>query len=120
MSGTTYPARGRAEYARLGGAASHLAAGDARADRRCRARWASSSRYGTWSQKVFALSLATRYSSSVRHHQATFDQWSYDDVRAHATDILARLRTGSMPCDASWPSEQVDAFSRGVDSGTQA
>ena len=48
-----------------------------------------------------------------------FDLWSYDDVRAHATDILARLRNGSMPCDGRWPAERMDVFSRWVDSGAQ-
>jgi CDGSH-type Zn-finger protein/truncated hemoglobin YjbI len=47
------------------------------------------------------------------------DLWSYNDVRAHATDILARLRNGSMPCDGRWPAERVDIFSRWVDSGAQ-
>jgi hypothetical protein len=27
-----------------------------------------------------------------------FDLWSYEDVTAHADDILARLRAGTMPC----------------------
>lgn len=47
------------------------------------------------------------------------DLWSCDEVRARATDILARLRNGSMPCDGRWPAERVDVFSRWVDSGAQ-
>jgi len=48
-----------------------------------------------------------------------FDLWSYDDVRAHAPEILARLKDGSMPCDGAWPAEQVAVFQRWVDSGLQ-
>ena len=46
-----------------------------------------------------------------------FDLWSYDDVAAHADDILARVRAGTMPCDGAWPKEQVDAFQNWVDAG---
>jgi len=48
-----------------------------------------------------------------------FDLWSYDDVRAHAAGILARLQDGSMPCDGGWPAEQVAVFKRWLDSGLQ-
>jgi hypothetical protein len=47
-----------------------------------------------------------------------FDLWSYDDVRANAAVILDELRSGSMPCDGTWPPEQVDLFDRWVTSGT--
>ena len=46
-----------------------------------------------------------------------FDLWSYDDVAAHADDILARVRAGTMPCDGAWPKEQVDAFQSWIDAG---
>ena len=49
--------------------------------------------------------------------QFAFDLWSYEDVTAHADDILARLRVGTMPCDGAWPKEQIDAFQNWVDSG---
>jgi hypothetical protein len=49
--------------------------------------------------------------------QFAFDLWSYDDVAAHADDILAQLRAGAMPCDGAWPKEQVDAFARWIDEG---
>jgi hypothetical protein len=39
-----------------------------------------------------------------------FDLASYEDVRANAGEILARVADGSMPCDGSWPQEQVDLF----------
>jgi hypothetical protein len=41
-----------------------------------------------------------------------FDLWSYEDVKAHAADILARLRNGSMPCDGAWPEDRVEVFER--------
>ncbi len=40
------------------------------------------------------------------------DLWSYEDVKAHAADILERVGNGSMPCDGAWPKERVDVFSR--------
>jgi len=49
--------------------------------------------------------------------QFAFDLWSYDDVTAHADDILARLRAGTMPCDGAWPKEQVDKFQGWVEAG---
>ena len=48
-----------------------------------------------------------------------FDLWSYDDVRAHAAGILAKLADGSMPCDGAWPAEQVAVFRRWTESGHQ-
>jgi len=49
--------------------------------------------------------------------EKAFDLWSYDDVRAHASDILVRVENGSMPCDGAWPAERVDVFRRWVDGG---
>lgn len=40
------------------------------------------------------------------------DLWSYDDVKAHASEILAEVQAGTMPCDGSWPAEQVALFQR--------
>jgi CDGSH-type Zn-finger protein/truncated hemoglobin YjbI len=40
------------------------------------------------------------------------DLWSYEDVKAHAADILERVGNGSMPCDGAWPKERVDVFTR--------
>jgi hypothetical protein len=50
----------------------------------------------------------------------TFDLASYDDVRANANGILAKLSDGSMPCDGSWPQERVDLFRGWVDAGCPA
>lgn len=49
--------------------------------------------------------------------QFAFDLWSYDDVSAHADDILARVRAGTMPCDGAWPKEKVDTFQSWIDAG---
>ncbi len=49
--------------------------------------------------------------------QPRFDLWSYDDVNANATAIVAQLRAGTMPCDGAWPAEQVDLIQRWVDTG---
>ena len=49
--------------------------------------------------------------------QFAFDLWSYDDVSAHAEDILDRVRAGTMPCDGAWPAAQVDTFQRWVETG---
>jgi len=48
-----------------------------------------------------------------------FDLWSYEDVRAHAGEILERLQGGSMPCDGAWPREKVEVFQRWTESGMQ-
>jgi CDGSH-type Zn-finger protein len=49
-----------------------------------------------------------------------FDLWSRADVQAHATDILDRLSSGTMPCDGAWPEEKVDVFKRWIESGFQS
>lgn len=48
-----------------------------------------------------------------------FDLGSFEDVSAHADAILARLRSGTMPCDGAWPTERVDLFERWIRSGKQ-
>ena len=68
------------------------------------------------------LSFATDIKLLFREHdrqsmERSFDLWSYDDVRARASDILERVKNGSMPCDAAWPPGQVQVFQRWVDSG---
>jgi hypothetical protein len=45
------------------------------------------------------------------------DLSSYDDVKAQAQDIYARVEDGSMPCDGAWPREQVSLFKRWMDEG---
>ena len=46
-----------------------------------------------------------------------FDLWSYDDVRARAAGILARLQDGSMPCDGAWPAARIEVFQRWTQTG---
>jgi hypothetical protein len=46
-----------------------------------------------------------------------FNLWAYDDVVHNADAILARLRSGTMPCDGSWPDTQIDIFERWVETG---
>jgi hypothetical protein len=49
-----------------------------------------------------------------------FDLFDYADVVQHADAILAALRSGRMPCDGSWPAEQVDKLQRWIDTGKPA
>jgi hypothetical protein len=49
-----------------------------------------------------------------------FDLASYNDVRANADRILAKLSDGAMPCDGPWPEERVELFRRWVDVGCPA
>jgi hypothetical protein len=52
-----------------------------------------------------------------RSMRFAFDLWSADDVRAHAQEILAKLRDGTMPCDGAWPPEWVEVYDRWVQGG---
>jgi CDGSH-type Zn-finger protein/truncated hemoglobin YjbI len=70
------------------------------------------------------VSFAAHVKPLFREHDRqsmsfAFDLWSYDDVRAHAADILERLDNGTMPCDGAWPPEQLDVFRRWTESGFQ-
>jgi hypothetical protein len=46
-----------------------------------------------------------------------FDLSSYEEVRDHAPAIHAQLAAGSMPCDGSWPPENVERFGQWIDAG---
>ena len=70
------------------------------------------------------VSFAAHIKPLFREHDRqsmsfAFDLWSYDDVQAHAADILQRLSNGTMPCDGAWPPEQVEVFKRWTESGCQ-
>jgi hypothetical protein len=39
-----------------------------------------------------------------------FDLSKYEDVRDHAKEIFERLENGSMPCDGSWPDDDIMVF----------
>jgi hypothetical protein len=45
------------------------------------------------------------------------DLSSYEDVKAKAGVIYARLADGSMPCDHPWPKEQIAFFRQWMDEG---
>jgi CDGSH-type Zn-finger protein/truncated hemoglobin YjbI len=45
------------------------------------------------------------------------DLGAYSDVCANANEILDRVRSGSMPCDNSWPAEWVELFERWISTG---
>jgi hypothetical protein len=49
-----------------------------------------------------------------------FDLASYNDVRANAGKILAKVADGSMPCDGAWPQDRVELFRSWVDAGCPA
>jgi hypothetical protein len=49
-----------------------------------------------------------------------FDLWSHTDVSAHADAILRAVDDGSMPCDMTWPAEQVAVFRSWLDAGKRA
>jgi hypothetical protein len=53
----------------------------------------------------------------VESMEPFFDLSSYDDVRAHAPEILLRLEEGTMPCDEPWPEEQIGRFRDWMDAG---
>jgi hypothetical protein len=48
------------------------------------------------------------------------DLSSYEDVKAQAGVIYARLADGSMPCDDPWPKEQIELFKPWMDEGMAA
>jgi hypothetical protein len=56
----------------------------------------------------------------VSSMSSAFDLSSYNDVRANADKILAKVSDGSMPCDGRWPQERVDLFRSWVDAGCPA
>jgi CDGSH-type Zn-finger protein/truncated hemoglobin YjbI len=70
------------------------------------------------------VSFAAHIKPLFREHDRqsmtfAFDLWSYDDVRAHAADILGRLENGTMPCDGAWPADRIEVFKRWTESGCQ-
>jgi hypothetical protein len=54
----------------------------------------------------------------IKSMSFAFDLASYDDVRANAEAIYAKLADGSMPCDGGWPAENVDRFRTWIDNGS--
>jgi hypothetical protein len=54
----------------------------------------------------------------VRAMSFAFDLSSYEDVRRNAEEIYDRLDDGTMPCDDSWPAEDVERFRTWIDNGS--
>ena len=46
-----------------------------------------------------------------------FDLWNHAEVVEHSDAIAERLRDGSMPCDGSWPDDQIELFDRWIEAG---
>jgi hypothetical protein len=68
----------------------------------------------------FAAHIKSLFRARDRQSMSfAFDLWSYDDVRAHATEIARRLQDGSMPCDGAWSAARIEVFQRWVDTGLQ-
>ena len=67
---------------------------------------------------AFALDIKPLFRDKDRTSMiGRFDLWSYEDVRDNASGILAVLRAGSMPCDGTWPSENIDLFEQWIAGG---
>ena len=45
------------------------------------------------------------------------DLSSYEDVKAQASEIYARVEDGSMPCDEPWPPERLALFKQWMEEG---
>lgn len=45
------------------------------------------------------------------------DLSSYEEVKAQASNIYARLEDGSMPCDDPWPAERLAIFRKWMEEG---
>jgi hypothetical protein len=48
-----------------------------------------------------------------------FDLWKYEDVKEEAENISNRLNDQTMPCDAPWPTEQIQKIREWIDGGCQ-
>lgn len=55
--------------------------------------------------------------SDRRAMKFLLDLWAYEEVRDQAKDILAQLESGDMPCDDTWPKDQVEVLRRWIDGG---
>jgi hypothetical protein len=48
-----------------------------------------------------------------------FDLWSHADVVTHQDAILGQVRSGNMPCDGAWPTQQTVLLARWIAGGSQ-
>lgn len=67
----------------------------------------------------FASDIAGLFTDRDRSSMSwAFDLHEYDDVRAHAQQILDQVAAGRMPCYGAWSPDRVDLFRRWVATGT--
>jgi hypothetical protein len=55
--------------------------------------------------------------SDIQRMRFAFDLGQYEEVKANAAAIAARLSDGSMPCDGPWPDDRVALFRQWMDEG---
>ena len=117
---------GRADAAAAGAAAGALGLGPGRA---AALRRPGAGDGGRADDRAARAGRAGRFAAHIRplfrqrdrqSMSFAFDLWSYDDVRAHAADILARLQDGSMPCDGAWPPDRIEVLGRWINAGHPA
>ncbi len=71
-----------------------------------------------WPSVNAALDIKPLFREKDRNSMiGRFDLWSHQDVRDHASTILAVLRAGTMPCDGKWRSEDIDLFAHWIADG---
>jgi hypothetical protein len=67
---------------------------------------------------AFAQDIRPLFSDrDVGSMSSRFDLSSYDDVRANAELIYARLADGTMPCYGQWPADDIERFRTWIDHG---
>jgi hypothetical protein len=70
-----------------------------------------------------AVTFATDIRKLFRESDVTtmkrysIDLSKYDNVKARAGDIYARLVEGDMPCDGAWDADQLRLFKAWMDGG---
>lgn len=70
----------------------------------------------------FALHISVMFTDEQKRCMSPFlDLASYDDVKADAEVVFARVNDHSMPSDESgpWPNEWIAMFRRWIDEGCQ-
>ena len=68
----------------------------------------------------YALHIRVLFTEDQRNCMAGYlDLWSYEEVKASAEAILAKISDHSMPADASspWPNEWIALFERWKNEG---
>lgn len=69
----------------------------------------------------FATDIAPLFRDrDVAAMKSMFDLHDYEEVKDNADDILETVASGTMPCDSSWPDEQVESFRSWIAEGFPA